>query len=47
MHTEPGQSGSPVFDNNMQVIGIHRGYTEQKKMNTFVPISYQMVADIR
>lgn len=49
MHTEKGQSGSPVFEENnkMKAIGIHKGYDLDKKMNVFTLINDEMLKEIK
>ena len=48
LHTEPGQSGSPVFSNyeKAEVLGIHKGGNKKEKINLCTLVSEEMVKNI-
>ncbi len=48
VHTESGQSGSPVFSNTekTEVFGIHKGGDKKQRVNLFTLVSEEMVKNI-
>jgi V8-like Glu-specific endopeptidase len=50
LDTEEGESGAPaylIFGDQVILIGIHKGYSGEMKLNTCIMITQQIVATLK